>query len=106
MKRLYTLLATLSIACLSLSAHFASASTTSSVLLPKSDGNYLQFQPKTNGAAHYTMVNESLCNGTTNYNTATTVGLRDSYGISVTSIGDGAFRNLEAMTNNFTFLEG
>jgi len=90
MKRLYTLTVALAIAFCSLSAHFASASTTSSVILPNSDGNYLQFQPKTNGAAHYTMVNESLCNGTTNYNTATTVGLRDSYGTSIASIGNGA----------------
>src|SRR6266478_927658 len=90
MKRLYTLTVALVITLFSLSAHFASASTTSSVILPNSDGNYLQFQPKTNGAAHYTMVNESLCNGTSNYNTATTVGLRDSYGTSIASIGNGA----------------
>src|SRR6266478_5292078 len=76
MKRLYTLTVALAIAFCSLSAHFASASTTSSVILPNSDGNYLQFQPKTNGAAHYT--------------TATTVGLRDSYGTSIASIGNGA----------------
>jgi hypothetical protein len=90
MKRPYTLFVAVAIAFLLVSAHFASASTTSSVLLPKSDGNYLQFTPSATGSTHFTMVNESLCNGVTNYNTATTVGFRDSYGISVTSIGDGA----------------
>lgn len=58
-------------------------------LLPSSDGAYLQWTPKT-GTTHYTMVDESTCNGTTDYNSTNTVGNRDSYGVSITSIPDGS----------------
>lgn len=69
-------------------SYFASADVTGS-LLPSSDGNYLQWTPKT-GSTHYTMVDESSCNGTTDYNRTTTVGKRDSYGISLSSVPNGA----------------
>ena len=46
-------------------------------LLPSSDGAYLQWTPKT-GTTHYTMVDESSCNGTTDYNSTNTVVNRDS----------------------------
>jgi hypothetical protein len=65
----------------------ALASTTA-VLLPQSDGNYKQFTPKS-GTVHYTQVKETLCNGTTDYNATSTIAKRDSYGISVTSVGMG-----------------
>ena len=58
-------------------------------LLPSSDGTYLQWTPKT-GSTHYTMVDESTCNGTTDYNSTNTVGNRDSYGISLSSVPNGA----------------
>lgn len=58
-------------------------------LLPSSDGAYLQWTPKT-GSTHYTMVDESSCNGTTDYNSTNTVGNRDSYGVNLSSIPDGA----------------
>jgi YHS domain-containing protein len=77
-----------SIFCLSLFLlpNEASASQTTS-LVPSSDGAYSQFTPKT-GSTHYTMVDESACNGTTDYNYTTTVGRRDSYGIMLSSIPD------------------
>lgn len=58
-------------------------------LLPSSDGAYLQWTPKT-GTTHYTTIDESSCNGTTDYNSTNTVGNRDSYGVSLASIPDGA----------------
>jgi parallel beta-helix repeat protein len=83
------LVMTVSAAAFFVFIQFASASTTA-VLLPQSDGNYKQLKPST-GSTHYTMVNESVCNGLTNYNStgSITVVARDSYGISVTSIGMG-----------------
>src|SRR3989344_266806 len=58
-------------------------------LLPVSDGAYLQWTPKT-GTTHYTMVDESSCNGTTDYNSTNTVGNRDSYGVSLASVPNGS----------------
>ena len=63
--------------------------STTPVTVPTSDGSYLQWIPKT-GSTHYTMVDETLCNGTTDYNSTATVGNRDSYGINISSIGNGA----------------
>jgi len=42
-----------------------------------SDGNYLQWTPST-GTTHYTLVNETPCNGATNYVSTGTNGNRDS----------------------------
>lgn len=67
---------------------FVGADTTGS-LLPSSDGTYLQWTPSS-GSTHYTMVDETACNGKTDYNHTTTVGNRDSYGISLSSISDGS----------------
>lgn len=58
-------------------------------LLPSSDGVYLQWTPKT-GTTHYTMVDETTCNGTTDYNSTDTVGNRDSYGVNIASIPNGS----------------
>jgi hypothetical protein len=69
-------------------AQFTFADVTSS-LLPSSEGNYLQWTPKS-GSTHYTMVDESSCNGTTDYNSTATVGNRDSYGVSLSSVPNGA----------------
>lgn len=68
-------------------ALFALASTAS--LLPTSDGAYLQWSPST-GSTHYTLVDESSCNGTTDYNYTNTVGNRDSYGLNLAGIPDGS----------------
>jgi hypothetical protein len=62
---------------------------TSGTLYPTSDGNYKQWTPNA-GAVHYTQVDEATCNGTTDYVSETTVGERDSYGISLSSIPNGS----------------
>ena len=64
------------------------AASTSS-LLPTGEGTYLQWTPKS-GSTHYTMVDESSCNGTTDYVSTTVTGSRDSYQVSLSSIPDGS----------------
>lgn len=66
----------------------AFASTTSAIL-PTGVGNYSAWTPST-GSTHYTLVDESSCNGTTDYVSTTAVGVRDSYAVSLSSIPDGA----------------
>ncbi len=78
----------LSIVAVFLSAQLVFADSTGSIL-PSSDGTYLQWTPKT-GTTHYTMVDESTCNGTTDYNSTNTVGNRDSYGVSLASVPNGS----------------
>jgi hypothetical protein len=58
-------------------------------LLPSSDGAYTQWTPST-GSTHYTLVDESSCNGTTDYVRTTTIGKRDSYGVSLAAVPDGS----------------
>jgi hypothetical protein len=70
------------------SAQQASAAQTG-VLLPVTAGNYQQWTPKS-GSNHVIMVDEAVCNGTTDFNRETTLGERDSYGVSVSSIPNGA----------------
>jgi len=89
MKRPYFLFTAVSVIALGFCIQLAPASTTA-VLLPKSDGNYQQFATSTGSSSHWALVDETLCNGTTDYNYTVTTSKRDSYGISVTSIGDGA----------------
>jgi hypothetical protein len=66
-----------------------SQASTTPVVTPSSEGNYLQWTPST-GTTHYTLVDETPCNGTTDYNSTGTTGNRDSYGASLASLGDGA----------------
>ncbi len=68
---------------------FVVSADVSGSLLPQSDGSYLQWTPKS-GTVHYTQVDETTCNGTTDYNFTTTVGNRDSYGVSIATIPIGA----------------
>ncbi|MEK7560863.1 MAG: fibronectin type III domain-containing protein [Patescibacteria group bacterium] len=68
---------------------YLAAADTTSALLPVSDGAYTAWIPKT-GTTHYTMVDESVCNGTTDYNSTNTVGARDSYGVNLSSVPNGA----------------
>lgn len=58
-------------------------------LMPTSDGNYTQWTPST-GTSHFALVDETPCNGTTDYNSTTVVGNRDSYGVSLSSVPDGS----------------
>lgn len=62
---------------------------TTGISTPFTDGTYLQWTPSA-GTTHYTLVDESACNGTTDYNVTTTVGNRDSYGVIIGSIPNGA----------------
>lgn len=63
--------------------------TTTSSLLPTSVGTYSAWTPST-GSTHYTLVDESSCNGATDYVSTTAVGSRESFGVSLSSIPDGA----------------
>lgn len=67
--------------------HLASASTTGT-LYPTSDGAYKQFLTSS-GSTHYTLVDETACN-TSDYTYTTTTTKRDSYGVTISSIGNGA----------------
>lgn len=58
-------------------------------LFPTSDGFYSDWTPKS-GSIHYTMVDEDVCNGTTDFVRTGSVSDRDSYGIDLSSIPNGA----------------
>ncbi len=66
----------------------AEAATTAS-LYPTADGTYTAWTPSTVGT-HAVLVDESTCNGTTDYVSETTVGDRDSYTVSLASVPAGA----------------
>jgi hypothetical protein len=59
-------------------------------LLPVSDGAYEQWTRVASGSTHYTAVDESSCNGTTDYIQETTVGERESFGVSLATVPNGA----------------
>jgi hypothetical protein len=65
----------------------ASASFTS--LLPTGAGSYSAWALST-GTTHYTLVDESSCNGVTDYVSTTVVGSRDSYAVSLAGVPDGS----------------
>jgi hypothetical protein len=73
-----------------------SALVTSS-LLPSSVGTYNAWTPST-GSTHYTLVDESSCNGVTDYVRTTVTGSRDSFGVSLSSIPDGSTITAVAIT--------
>ena len=62
---------------------------TTSALLPSGEGTNLAWTPST-GTVHYTLVDESACNGVTDYVSETTVGDRDSYQVSLATVPAGA----------------
>jgi hypothetical protein len=64
------------------------AATTTS-LYPSGDGVHTAWTPSTAGT-HAVLVDESTCNGTTDYVSETTVGDRDSYTVSLASVPAGA----------------
>ena len=66
----------------------ALAAVTSNIL-PTGDGYSLQWTPST-GTTHFTLVDETSCNGTTDYNFTATVGQRDAYAVDISSIPDGS----------------
>jgi hypothetical protein len=66
-------------------------------LLPTGDGTYVQWSTST-GSSHSVNVDESTCNGVTDYNYTNTVGNRDSYTLSLASIPDGSTITAIAIT--------
>ncbi len=66
----------------------ALASTALSVL-PSGVGNYNQFTT-TGTSTHYLNVDETTCNGLTDYNQTSKVANRDSYAVSLSGVPDGA----------------
>jgi len=75
------------VACFGFVTKFVLAST-SAILVPTSDGNYKQFLTSS-GSTHYTLVDETPCNANTDYVYTTTTTKRDSYGINISTIGNG-----------------
>jgi hypothetical protein len=78
----------LGLALLVTSVGLAIASTTASIF-PTGDGAYTAWTPST-GSTHYTLVDESSCNGLTDYVSTTVNGNRDAYSVSLASVPDGA----------------
>jgi hypothetical protein len=85
MRKIYT---TLSIAsCLAFSL-LAEAAVTPAIL-PTAAGTYSSWTPST-GATHYTLVDETTCNGTTDYVSTTVLNNKDSFAVSLASIPNGS----------------
>ncbi len=63
--------------------------TVTGSLLPASDGTYKTWTTSA-GTIHYTLVDETTCNGLTDYNKTSTVGNRDSYGVNLAAVPNGA----------------
>ena len=61
----------------------------SNSLLPTANGNYTQWTPST-GTNHAANVDETPCNGLTDYNSTTVAGNRDSYTVDISSVPNGA----------------
>ncbi len=74
-----------------------SFAATTATLLPAGEGTNLAWTPST-GSTHYTMVDESSCNGTADYVSETTVGDRDSYTVSLATIPNNAVITNIALT--------
>ena len=56
---------------------------------PSADGAYVGWTPST-GTSHFTLVDESVCNGITDYVSTTVAGSRDSYSVSLVGISNGS----------------
>ena len=74
---------------LSLGSVIVAFATSSASLVPTGVGTYSAWTPST-GSTHYTLVDETSCNGTTDYVSATIAGNRDSYAVSVAGVPDGS----------------
>lgn len=75
----------------------AALAATTAALLPVGEGTNLAWTPST-GTTHYTLVDETTCNGVTDYVSETTVGDRDSYQVSVASVPASATITSIALT--------
>ncbi|MBP6949102.1 MAG: fibronectin type III domain-containing protein [Candidatus Pacebacteria bacterium] len=70
------------------SINFAFGLTTASIL-PTGAGSYSAWTPST-GTTHYTLVDESACNGLTDYVSTNVANNRDSYAVSLANVPDGS----------------
>ncbi|MDO8489953.1 MAG: fibronectin type III domain-containing protein [bacterium] len=66
-------------------------------ILPSSEGSYTEWTPSA-GTTHYTVVDESTCNGVTDYNYTDTLGTRDSYGVNLALVPNGSMITAVAIT--------
>jgi hypothetical protein len=85
MRKIYT---TLTVASLLGLALIAKASVTPSAL-PTAVGNYNAWTPSA-GTTHFTLVDEAICNGNTDFVSTTVLNNKDSYSVSVASVPNGA----------------
>lgn len=62
-------------------------------LLPVADGSYRQWETSdiSSTSPHYTYVDESMCNGTTDFVYTNTTNTRDSYIVNLSSIPNGSY---------------
>ena len=70
---------------------------TSSIILPTATGTYSEWKPNT-AVANWTTVDESSCNGATDYVATSTTAKRDSYSISLSSIPNNSVISAIAVT--------
>jgi titin len=61
----------------------------SGAIYPSGAGTYNAWTPSS-GVTHYTLVDETSCNGTTDYVRTTTVGNRDSFAVALSAVPDGS----------------
>lgn len=84
----YVLRSSIALGVMLIGMSIAYASVTPT-LLPTAHGAYTQWTPSI-GTNHSALVDETPCNGTTDYNFTNTTGQRDSYRISLASIPHGS----------------
>jgi hypothetical protein len=70
-------------------SRFAFADSTAE-LFPSSDGAYEEWARTPANSTHYTAVDESVCNGRTDFIRTSGVGNRESFNINLTSVPDNA----------------
>lgn len=85
-----------SVALLGLGVIAATFAATSPIF-PVGVGSYSAWAPST-GAVHYTLVDETSCNGTTDYVSTNVAGSRDSYAVSLATVPDGSTITAIAIT--------
>lgn len=71
---------------------FSALADITGYLFPVQDGYYKQWVPKS-GTTHYTQVDETVCNGMTDYVYTTTIGAKDSFAVNISSVPNGSIIN-------------
>lgn len=80
----------IAVVSISLLPKLSEVSASTAGLLPSGDGNYEQWIRHTSGSTHYTAVDESECNGNTDFIYTATTGQRESFSVDLSSITDGS----------------